>query len=171
MDSRVLGSTDQNGTDTNAHDSLGLGFTRGQATLPASEGIPATENPSGDIPRPLTGPVHALTPSEEQILARAMRSARALKFGQLWMGKEPACELGLQEGDLAFCVELAFWYAKDPVAIDRLFRHSRRYRPRWDQAITEDGRAYGQAVVSQAISLQHTTYDPHFYKPAQSPAL
>ena len=64
------------------------------------------------------------------------------------------------EADMALALKLAFWTAKDPEQIDRIFRHSKLMRPKWDERHRGDGTTYGQEVVAKAIELTEDVYNP-----------
>ena len=49
------------------------------------------------------------------------------------------------------CSLLAFWTGGDPDRVDRLFRQSALFRPKWDQVRYADGRTYGRATVTKAL--------------------
>ncbi|MFH2064756.1 MAG: DUF927 domain-containing protein [Pseudomonadota bacterium] len=55
------------------------------------------------------------------------------------------------EADLACCNRLARKYGNDFDKIDKVFRESRRMRPKWDEKHYADGRTYGQATIQKAI--------------------
>lgn len=58
------------------------------------------------------------------------------------------------------CVLLAFWTGKNADSVDRLFRQSGLYRPKWDERHFGDGRTYGQATIESALTLSRDTYKP-----------
>ena len=53
--------------------------------------------------------------------------------------------------DLALCNHLAFMTGNDSAAIDRLFRKSGLYRPKWDEGRGSGGKTYGSMTISKAI--------------------
>jgi hypothetical protein len=70
---------------------------------------------------------------DEELLERAFASKsgpglRAL-YGGDWQGR-----YGSQsEADLGLCRRLAFWFGRDPLRVDRVFRTSRLYRGKWER--------------------------------------
>jgi primase-polymerase (primpol)-like protein len=76
--------------------------------------------------------------SDSDLLVRAMHAANGEKFERLWAGdtREYATSdnEGRSEADLALCSLLAFWCGPDEERIDRLFRQSGLYRPKWERA-------------------------------------
>jgi hypothetical protein len=53
--------------------------------------------------------------------------------------------------DLFLAGVLAFWCGPDRVRIDRLFRRSKLFRPKWDEIHQADGRTYGRMTVDKAL--------------------
>jgi primase-polymerase (primpol)-like protein len=62
-------------------------------------------------------------------------------------------------GDLALLNYLAF-YTQDPVQLDRLFRSSSRYRPKWDEIHSKEDTTYGRMTIDKAIAGLRSTYHP-----------
>ena len=67
--------------------------------------------------------------SDSQLLAQAIRypAIKKLMYGDISGYQSQS------EADLALCRHLAFWTAKDPERMDRLFRMSKLMRPKWDE--------------------------------------
>ncbi len=97
--------------------------------------------------------------TDQELLARAIKAQNGAKFEQLWNGEAGEYQSN-SEGDLALCGLLAFWTGKDPNRIDKLFRQSERYRPKWDAKHFSDGKTYGQATIEKAILETKETYTP-----------
>jgi putative DNA primase/helicase len=55
------------------------------------------------------------------------------------------------EADLALCQYLSMKFGNDADVIDKCFRESALFRPKWDEAHYSDGQTYGQATVQKAI--------------------
>ena len=73
--------------------------------------------------------------------------------------------------DLTFCNLLVRKYGSDPNIIDKHFRESKRYRAKWDEKHSGDGRTYGQMTIDKAITgynrqpeVQAQTYIKEFIK-------
>lgn len=64
--------------------------------------------------------------------------------------------------DLALCGLLAFWTAKDPEEVDRLFRGSRLMRDKWNER--RGNSTYGELTIEKAIKNCHKVYDPSKYR-------
>lgn len=92
------------------------------------------------------------------ILNRAMSAGNGWKFKKLWKGDTSLHRDNASEADLALCRILAFWTGPNPDQIDRLFRRSNLYRPKWDETHYADGTTYGQQTVQRAITAQGETF-------------
>ena len=94
----------------------------------------------------------------EQLLGKARRAdplLDALYCGD-WKVRYPS----QSEADLALCSKLAFWFQKDAVRIDEIFRQSSLFRVKWDEKHHGDGSTYGQKTVEMAISGCRDVYVP-----------
>jgi putative DNA primase/helicase len=93
------------------------------------------------------------------LLGKIRASRQGDQFRQLF---ERACVDGQNHSvlDLQLCRLLAFWTRRDPVQIDRLFRQSALFRPKWDERHYADGRTYGQATIATAIARCQEVYMP-----------
>ena len=88
--------------------------------------------------------------AEQLLLDKARRtdsSLDALYRGD-WKGRYPS----QSEADLALCGKLAFWFQKDAVRIDEIFRQSSLFRTKWDKKHFGNGSTYGQMTVEMAIT-------------------
>jgi putative DNA primase/helicase len=97
--------------------------------------------------------------SDHEIIARAMREANGGEFAKLWSGESNG-HPSASEADLALCSQLAFWTGGEPEAMDRLFRQSGLFRPKWDERHFADGRTYGRATIEKALEGTRDFYDP-----------
>lgn len=71
----------------------------------------------------------------EEILSLARNSKNGRKFIKLYYdGDISDYNYDESSADLALCDLLAFWTKKDKELIDKLFRNSRLYRPKWERA-------------------------------------
>ena len=69
------------------------------------------------------------------------------RFKDLYSGNWTSAGYGSQsEADLSLCLILAFWTNCDPDQIDRIFRSSGLYRPKWDR------QDYRETTIQTAIS-------------------
>lgn len=125
----------------------------------------AGKTPTGGERKPVGLP-------DDELLARAMRSqhrsrrpdgSEGATFAELWVGdisRYPSAS----EADVALCNSLAFWTNCDAERMDRFFRQSGLYRPKWDEVHGAD--TYGWITINEAIStMTGPRYDPD-YKPA-----
>ena len=74
----------------------------------------------------------SLTPDDQTLIERARQARNGNKFSRLFDG-DAAHYDSRSEADLALCCELAFWTARDPEHIDRLFRQSGLMRRKWER--------------------------------------
>ena len=87
---------------------------------------------------------------EDQLLIEMAKSAdNGPKFKRLWSGDFSAYP-SQSEADLALCRILAFWTSRDADSMDRLFRQSGLFRPKWDVPHFGGGKTYGQATIEKA---------------------
>lgn len=71
----------------------------------------------------------------EEILSLARNSKNSKKFIKLYYdGDISDYNYDKSSADLALCDLLAFWCQKDKKLMDKLFRNSRLYRPKWERA-------------------------------------
>ncbi|MDO8795202.1 MAG: hypothetical protein Q7J25_11340 [Vicinamibacterales bacterium] len=106
----------------------------------------------------------ALSDDELLVLARAARNKK--KFSRLWGGDRSGYP-SPSEADSALCCILAYWSAKDPAQMDRLFRCSDLWRPKWDES--RGARTYGQNTIHEAIEKTSRVFSK--YEPAADEAL
>ena len=93
-----------------------------------------------------------------ELLDKARRARNGADFDRLWAGDASGHGGDESAADLALCNVLAFWTSNDPARIDRLFRQSGLFRPKWDKRHHADGRTYGQATIDKAIEGNRETY-------------
>lgn len=63
------------------------------------------------------------------------------------------------EADASLCIHLAFYWQRDAVSMDRMFRQSAMMRDKWD-AQRGEGKTYGSNTIAFAIARQQNTYQP-----------
>lgn len=68
----------------------------------------------------------------------------------LWGGEWESLYNSQSEADLALCNALAVRCGSDPVQVDRIFRQSGLYRPKWDEK--RGAQTYGQKTVERACT-------------------
>ncbi len=85
---------------------------------------------------------------DDEIIRHAGNAANGDKFHRLMSGDTSGYS-SQSEADAALCMMLAFWCGKDAEQIDRIFKTSGLYRPKWEEL---HGRAtYGQITIENAI--------------------
>jgi putative DNA primase/helicase len=91
----------------------------------------------------------AVIPGDADIVDRAKRAMNGVKFTRLWDGEWDALQYDSHsEADLALCSLIAY-YVPDPHRIDRLFRQSGLFRPKWDSP--RNGQTYGAWTIQKAL--------------------
>ncbi len=102
-------------------------------------------------------PVAPLSLPDAEVLRRALAAPNGAKFQALWNGDLSAYtdpQIGqpnASSADFALCLLLAYWTNGDPNQMDRLFRQSALYRPKWDAQSSGGGHTYGQVTIWNAI--------------------
>lgn len=89
---------------------------------------------------------------DQQVLGRAFRARNAGRFAALWRGEQLSYP-SASEGDLALVLMLMHWAGRDASMeqIDRLFRRSGRFRPRWDDP---PQYPYGERTLARAREIR-----------------
>jgi hypothetical protein len=93
----------------------------------------------------------AATLTDAEMIRRAGKAANGAKFRALWAGDTSGYN-SPSEADLALCGLLAFWAGPDGPRIDRLFRQSGLFRPKWDER--RGGQTYGERTIAKALQGQ-----------------
>jgi hypothetical protein len=91
---------------------------------------------------------------DQELLDLITKSKSSAKFNILWSGDWSEYP-SQSEADFALSSILAFWTAKNVDQIDRLFRMSGLYRPKWDK------HGYNFRTINKAIGLTVETYEGH----------
>lgn len=119
---------------------------------------PSAEPSFDDVPPTPAGPPPPLT--DDEILNLAMssrRGERGDKFNALWAGRWNDYFNSASEADSSVVFTLAY-YTKDLAQIDRLFRRSGLYRPKWDER--RGDQTYGQLTIAKALKIVTDQYRP-----------
>lgn len=114
--------------------------------------IDPPEQPKSEQP-PIPAEAPELT--DEQIIALCMGARNADKFEALYDGDLTPYGGDHSRADQAFCNILAF-YTNDAAQIDRVFRRSSLYRPKWDEK--RGKQKYGERTVAEAIKRTTEKY-------------
>jgi putative DNA primase/helicase len=84
-------------------------------------------------------------------LLRARCARNGAKFTRLWMGDLSEYGGDHSRADAALCVLLAVYTRGDAERMDRLFRASALYRPKWDRP--SGGSTYGRRTIAAALAV------------------
>jgi P4 family phage/plasmid primase-like protien len=98
------------------------------------------------------------TGDDEELIERAGEAKNGDRFKKLWAGDTSLHGDDHSGADQALCNLLAFWTSKDQERMDRLFRRSGLFRPKWDEK--RGARKYGQMTIDKAIEGCRDTYSP-----------
>ena len=127
----------------------------GEAT-PAPGAAPQPQASASQSPPALVDAPARLT--DEAIIKKACSSRKnGAKFSALWDGQWNNYFNSASEADSSVILTLAF-YTKDAAQIDRLFRRSRLYRPKWDERHGE--KTYGEITIAKALEMVTGQYQP-----------
>ena len=102
-------------------------------------------------PAPAAPPTRSETPTDAAVLERCRTAKNSEKFERLWRGDTSGYN-SASEADLALCNILSYWSGGNFGTVDRLFKRSGLYRPKWDE---RHGRfTYGERTIQKAVSEQ-----------------
>ena len=124
----------------------------------------------------------SVTESDEELIRRAQEAKNGAKFQRLWAGDLSDYGGDHSRADAALCSLLAYYTNADAPRIDRLFRSSGLYRPKWDRSTA--GSTYGWITIQAALrnsfgreldqstlSLRGGSYRQHSCAPAARSSL
>lgn len=95
--------------------------------------------------------------SDDRIIEIAMNAANGNKFAKLWNGDITGYPSN-SEADSSLCSMLAFYCNGNKEQMDRLFRQSGLYRPKWDEQHGAD--TYGNMTINNVLRNMTTFYTP-----------
>lgn len=98
--------------------------------------------------------------TDEEVITKAQESNNGNLFSILYYGQWEGVYDSQSQADLSFCSLLAFWCSKNEEQMDRIFRTSKLYRPKWDEK--RGLTTYGQMTLEKAISKCQDTYKSGF---------
>ncbi len=98
--------------------------------------------------------------TDEELLEKAKASENGADFAALYDGQWEGKFGSQSEADMSLCCSLAFWSGKNHDQIDRLFRASKLFRPKWDVVHDAAGATYGEKTIAAAIEHTQDTYSP-----------
>ena len=99
---------------------------------------------------------------DKEVIEKASESKSGALFQSLFAGEYQNTYSSQSEADLAFCNMLAFWTGKSAEQMDRIFRMSGLYRPKWDEKRGE--KRYGEITIDNAIKSCKNVYSKSFKK-------
>ena len=102
----------------------------------------------------------AMPLSDDDVLDKARGAKNGDTFTALWEGRWQENYASQSEADLALCCSLAFWTGKAKEQMDKLFRQSGLYRPKWDVVHHAGGATYGEETLTRAIELTEDVFGP-----------
>ena len=97
--------------------------------------------------------------SDEELIGRIKASSNGDRFERLWSGEWQGDHRSQSEADFDLCrTFLAFWTGRNAERMDRLFRQSGLYRPKWHER--HGARTYGEITIAKAIGTQSFVCPP-----------
>lgn len=96
-----------------------------------------------------------ISADDETLLKRMFASKNGAKIKQLWQG-DWNDYLSQSEADAALCCHLAFWFGRDSVRMERVFRQSQLMRAKWEAP--RGGSTYGADCIAKACAIVGATY-------------
>ena len=92
--------------------------------------------------------------TDSQLWEKMFLSRNGEEIRRLFNGDLSVCKGDHSSCDLALCNHLAYWTNLDEERINRMFRQSALYRPKWDRdyIIPRYGQTYRDLTISTAIS-------------------
>lgn len=134
------------------------------AIIQAGNALKAERDARNGVQQPPERPQNAAqppqgnyTPSENEIIQRAMSSARGAEFSRLWSGDTSGNGGDHSAADMALVNHLAYWTNGDPARMDQLFRQSGLMREKWDSR--RGNSTYGANTIAAALR-NFTPYTP-----------
>jgi hypothetical protein len=94
-------------------------------------------------------------PTVDQVIAACHNAANGDKFRQLF-GGDISGYPSPSEADAALCGVIAFWSTGDSELIDKVFRQSKLYREKWDEARGDE--TYGQRTIRTVLETCTTFF-------------
>ena len=118
---------------------------------PTQTPIPAPTQPC-EAETPSTSPI----PDDEKLIDIASRGQNGETFKALMAGDTSGYGDDHSDADMALCGLLAFYTAKNPEQMDRIFRSSKLMRTKWDERRGET--TYGEMTIQNAIDNQVSVF-------------
>lgn len=102
--------------------------------------------------------VSAVSLDDAEIIDKARAARNGSLFSMLYSGQWEGLFPSQSEADLAMCNMLAFWTGRNEAQMDRIFRASGLYRPKWDKR--RGGDTYGNLTIGRACAACTDVYAP-----------
>ena len=112
-----------------------------------------SETPKAEIRQTVTVEL-----DDSEVIEKARNCKTGTLFSMLYSGQWEGLFPSQSEADLAFCNQLAFWTGKDEQQMDRIFRNSGLFRPKWDKKHGRD--TYGNITIEKACASCNEVYEP-----------
>jgi hypothetical protein len=125
---------------------------------PAGRESPAPPGAAGAGAVGGAAPASVAAIPDDQLLARMFRAANGAAVRALWEGSTAAHGGDDSVADAALIAHLHFWTAGDRDRTDRLFRRSRLYREKWDDA--RGATTYGRRTLDAVFARGGACYAP-----------
>ena len=92
---------------------------------------------------------HVAINDDDALIKKACGAKNGANFSKLWQGDWSGYG-SHSEADLALCSMLGFWTCRDSQSVDRLFRRSGLFRPKWDKQ--HGVQTYGEMTIRKATA-------------------
>lgn len=97
--------------------------------------------------------------TDEQVISKAMGGKRGKEFAALYFGDDLSAYGGDHSAaDIALVAYIGYWTGPNPEQIDRIFRQSKLFRPKWDERRNEG--TYGSLTIDRQLAQQ-----THYHRP------
>lgn len=125
---------------------------------PIAMGVPVSQSPSP------VAKAHRLKMDDFELTAKAGSAKNGQKFKDLMDGSTAAYNGDLHKAACALIFMLAYWCAKDPKQMDRIFRTSKLMWPGWDDPDANNpGLTVGQVIIQSANVQVKNVYVPQAF--------
>lgn len=113
----------------------------------ADQAVPKSYEPSQPV---------VLTRADKKLLEDIFSSKNGEVLKAMYNGEHPRSG-NASEDDLYFCWYINFWNKNDFRQTDRIFRNSKRMRPKWDTIHFSDGMTYGARTLQMSFNKKQKT--------------
>lgn len=104
--------------------------------------------------------------SDNELWGRMFDSQKGASIRALYNGDISGHDNDDSRADLALCAYLAYWTGHDAWRMDRMFRQSGLYRPKWDER--HGTQTYGAITIDKAISTTPEYTPPEYTQEQQA---